>query len=200
MSTYKECECALTDEPKQTEHNPKLTVPSFRQLLADLWRAIKTPPGRNLPKCLAIALVYSLAALAIGFSSGIYTVQLVDIQKFWFLPLTLFMFPSIPEEFFFRGLLIPRNAIELPWQRSVAYVVFSAFAFTIWHPLNALTINPSAQPFFLDVYFLIIVFLLGIACGLSYLLSRSIWIPVLIHWLTVVVWVLFLGGRNLVLE
>jgi predicted Abi (CAAX) family protease len=175
-------------------------VPSFRQLLADLWLAIKTFPGKNLPKCLGIVLIYGLAALAIGFSSGIYTVQSLDIQKFWFLPLTLLLFPSIPEELFFRGLLIPRNAIDLPWERSVAYVVFSAFAFTIWHPLNALTINPSAQEFFLNFYFLIIVFLLGIGCGLSYLLSQSIWVPVLIHWLTVVVWVLFLGGRNLVLE
>ena len=185
-------------EPKPL--NPQLTVPSFRQLLADLWLAIKTPPGKNFSQCLGIVLVYSLAALTIGFSTGIYTVQMLDIQKFFFLPLTLLLFPSIPEEFFFRGLLIPRNAVELPWQRSVAYVLFSAFAFTIWHPLNALTINPTAQQFFLDAYFLIIVFLLGIACGLSYLLSRSIWVPVLIHWLTVVVWVMFLGGRNLVLE
>lgn len=192
-----ESESTLTDEPKL---NPELTVPSFRQQLADLWQAIKTPPGKNFPKWSGILMVYSLAALAIGFSSGIYTVQLVDLNRFWFLPLTLFLFPSIPEEFFFRGLLIPRNGIELPWQRSVAYVVFSAFAFTIWHPLNAITINPTAKPFFLDIYFLIIVFLLGITCGLSYLLSRSIWVPVLIHWLTVVVWVLFLGGRNLVLE
>jgi predicted Abi (CAAX) family protease len=175
-------------------------VPGFRQQLADLWLAIKTPPGRNFSKCLTIVFVYGIAALAIGFSSGIYTVQLLDVEKFWFLPMTLFLFPSIPEEFFFRGLLIPRNAVELPWQRSVAYVVFSAFAFTIWHPLNALTINTTAQPFFLDFSFLIIVFLLGIACALSYMLSRSIWMPVLIHWLTVVMWVLFLGGRNLVLE
>ena len=190
----------MTNEPKLSASIAKISVPSFRQLLADLWSAIKTPPGNNFAKCLGIVLAYSLAALAIGFASGIYTVQLLDIAKFWYLPLALLLFPSIPEEFFFRGLLIPRNAIDLPWQRSVAYVIFSAFAFTVWHPLNALTINPTAQPFFLDAYFLTIVFLLGIACGTSYLLSRSIWVPVLIHWLTVVVWVLFLGGRNLVLE
>jgi len=191
---------ALTNDPKPTELNSALAVPRFRQLLADLWAAIKTAPGKEYLKCVWIVLAYSLAALIIGFTSGIYIVQPLDIQKYWFLPLTLFLFPSIPEEFFFRGLLIPRNAIELPWQRWVAYVVFSAFAFTIWHPLNALTINPTAQPFFLAPFFLIIVFLLGLTCGLSYLLSRSIWVPVLIHWLTVVVWVFFLGGRNLVLE
>lgn len=190
----------MTNESKPSELNAKIPVPSFRQLLTDLSIAIKTPPGNRFTKCLGIALVYGIAALAIGFASGIYTFELLDVAKFWYLPLTLLLFPSIPEEFFFRGLLIPRNGLELPWQRSVSYVIFSAFAFTIWHPLNALTVNPTAQQFFLDPYFLTIVFLLGITCGVSYLLSRSIWVPVLIHWLTVVIWVLFLGGRNLVLE
>jgi len=176
------------------------TVPSFREQLGDLWTAIKTPPIRNVTKCLLITVAYSAAALVIGSASGLYQVQFLDLQQFWFLPLTLILFPAIPEEFFFRGFLIPRNAAELPWQRSAAYVIFSAFAFTVWHPLNALTINPTAQPFFLNAYFLAIVFLLGLACSISYVLSRSIWVPVLIHWLTVVVWVTSLGGRNLVLE
>ncbi len=162
---------------------------------------MRTLPGAaELVRCSGIMLVYGALALLIGFASGIYTVQQLDLQKFWFLPLTLLLFPAIPEEFFFRGLLIPRDAIDLPWQRSVTYVLFSAFAFTVWHPLNAVTVNPTAQAFFLNGYFLLIVFLLGIACGWTYLLSRSIWVPVLIHWLTVVIWVLFLGGRNLVLE
>ncbi len=155
---------------------------------------------RNLHLCIGMTLVYSMLALAIGFASDLYKVQLLDVSKFWFLPITLLLFPSIPEELFFRGLLIPRNAAELPWQRSAAYVVFSAFAFTLWHPLNALTVNPTAQPFFCNVYFLIICFLLGLTCGASYLASRSIWVPVIIHWLTVIVWVFALGGRNLVLE
>ncbi|WP_366517676.1 CPBP family glutamic-type intramembrane protease [uncultured Marinobacter sp.] len=46
----------------------------------------------------------------------------------------------------------------------------------------------------------IIVGDMGITCGYAYVLSRSIWVPVIIHWVTVTVWVLFLGGRNLVLE
>ncbi len=162
--------------------------------------ATKTLPTRNATKCLLITAAYSVAALAIGFATGLYHFQFLDLQKFWFLPVTLILFPAIPEEFFFRGLLIPRNAADLSWQRSAAYVIFSAFAFTVWHPLNALTINPSAQPFFLNPFFLAIVFLLGLACSVSYLLSRSIWVPVFIHWLTVVVWVTSLGGRNLVLE
>jgi predicted Abi (CAAX) family protease len=190
----------LTNEPQTPQLSAQDTVPSFRQQLADLGQAIQKPPTGNFIKWAGIAVAYSLAALAIGFATDIYSVQFLDIQKFWFLPLTLLIFPSIPEEFFFRGMLIPRNALELPWQRTTAYVLFSAIAFTLWHPLNALTLNTTAQPFFLNIYFLMIVFLLGIACSLSYVLSRSIWAPVLIHWSTVLVWVLCLGGRNLVLE
>lgn len=175
-------------------------MPTFREQLTDLWAGIKAPPTRNITQCVIITVAYSLAALLIGFPTGLYQVQFLDLQKFWFLPLTLILFPAIPEEFFFRGLLIPRNAAELSWQRSAAYIIFSAFAFTVWHPLNALTINPTAQPFFLNPFFLLIVFLLGLACSTSYVLSRSIWVPVIIHWLTVVVWVTSLGGRNLVIE
>jgi predicted Abi (CAAX) family protease len=41
-----------------------------------------------------------------------------------------------------------------------------------------------------DPRFLVQVTLLGLACSLAYLVSGSIWPPVLIHWLTVVVWLL----------
>ncbi len=40
-------------------------------------------------------IAYSVAALGIGFATGIYSVQLLDFAKFWFLPLTLLLFPSI---------------------------------------------------------------------------------------------------------
>jgi predicted Abi (CAAX) family protease len=77
---------------------------------------------------------------------------------------------------------------------------WSTLLFVAWHPLNALTINPSAPALFLDPAFLLISAALGITCGYSYVVSKSLWVPVLIHWATVVVWVFFLGGRNLVLE
>jgi predicted Abi (CAAX) family protease len=80
------------------------------------------------------------------------------------------------------------------------FTLLSAILFTLWHPLNALTINSGAQAFFYDPYFLAIVFFLGIVCSLTYILSRSLWVPIIIHWLTVVVWVIFLGGRNLLLK
>jgi uncharacterized protein len=171
----------------------------IRRRSSDLWLAIQTAPTTGWKAWLPCVLMYAAIALSIGFASGVYSVQLLDIEKFWFLPVTLLLFPSIPEELFFRGLLIPRDCQG--WNRRTAfYIILSATAFTLWHPLNAMTINPTAQPFFLDLAFLVIVLLLGVTCALSYILSKSFWVPVGIHWLTVVIWVILLGGRNLVLE
>jgi len=184
----------------EADVNTKPTDGFLRSRSSDFWQAAKTGPAKNIGIWLVIVATYSIAALTIGFSFGIYHIQPLDLGKFWFLPLTLVLFPCIPEEFVFRAMLLPLDLAAGTWQRTTGYVLFSATAFTLWHPLNALTINPTAQPFFLNVPFLVIVFLLGVACSLSYILSRSFWVPVAIHWTTVVVWVLFLGGRNLVLE
>jgi predicted Abi (CAAX) family protease len=105
------------------------------------------------------------------------------------LPIILFIFPSFLEESFFRGILIPINTEEKGKKKIIFYISLSTLSFVLWHPLNALTINPAAKIFFLDPYFLLITCLLGITCSFSYIYSRSLWLPVLIHWTTVVVWV-----------
>jgi predicted Abi (CAAX) family protease len=113
--------------------------------------------------------------------------------------LILFVFPSFLEEAVFRGILVPNNSRE----RGTAYIIKvalgSSVVFMLWHPFNALTINPRARDIFLDPAFLLITFLLGLTSSLTYIFSRSLWTPVIIHWLTVLLWVYFLGGHNLVL-
>jgi predicted Abi (CAAX) family protease len=115
------------------------------------------------------------------------------------LPLWLLIFPSILEEAFFRGVLIPNNTKEKGFGHVVFYTLLSTSVFILWHPLGALTINPVAREIFLNPSFLFIVFCLGLICSLSYIYSKSLWWPIAIHWLTVLLWVLFLGGHNLVL-
>ncbi len=145
-------------------------------------------------------ILFTVVSLGIGIGSDLFQFQFLDISRFWFLPVTLFVFPCLLEELFFRGLLIRRDVLDEGVFRTIAQIVFSSIAFTLWHPLNAWTINKSAQPFFFNPWFLTITFLLGLTCGYAYVRSRSIWTPILIHWLTVLTWVLFLGGRNLILE
>ena len=86
------------------------------------------------------------------------------------------------------------------WPAASRAILLSTLAFVAWHPFNALLFNHSAIPLFLDPWFLVITAALGVTCGYGYVVSRSIWVPVIIHWSTVCAWVLLLGGRNLVLE
>jgi len=165
----------------------------------NLLKGLKTPPRHAVGFSLIVTLAYIPIALLIGFNSGLLSVQVMDSNLIYAMPFILIVFPSLFEEILFRGLIIPINTRDKGMKSIIFYTLLSSVIFVLWHPFNALTINPAAQEIFLDGYFLVIAFFLGIACSLAYIMSRSLWAPVLIHWLTVVVWVCFLGGHNLML-
>ena len=64
----------------------------------------------------------------------------------------------------------------------------------IYHPVNALTFFPQGREIFFNPIFLSLATALGIACTVTYWQTGSLWIPVLIHWLAVVVWLVYFGG------
>jgi membrane protease YdiL (CAAX protease family) len=143
---------------------------------------------------------FIVIAFGYGYVSGLLEIKLIRSNFILILPFTLFVFPALLEEIVFRGLLIPIDTKNKDELQIVKYIAISTIAFVLWHPLNALTINQGAQLYFLDGRFLFITTILGITCSYTYIYTKSIWIPVTIHWLTVIVWVFLLGGRNLVLE
>ena len=171
-----------------------------RYVQRNLGRSFCTSPFRAPPVAWVPPILFAAAAAAAGFASGLLRWQPLSSPVAPILPFTLFVFPSLLEEVFFRGLLIPRDALDRSRGYAAAAIGWSTLAFVAWHPLNALTVNPTANPLFLDPAFLAIAAALGAACGASYVLSRSLWLPVLIHWAAVLAWVLALGGRNLLLE
>ena len=116
------------------------------------------------------------------------------------LPVSLFFIPSLFEEIFFRGFLLPHRASKIPAKPLFLYALFSISAFIVWHPINAMTINPLAYPMFTNPVFLSLAALMAIACTITYLKTGSLWVPIGIHWLTVLAWVFFLGGRNCFLD
>jgi len=169
-------------------------------LKKNLLQGFKVSPFRAPLKSSMLVPVYVCASLIIGFHAGLFSVGIIDHPMSVVLPFSLFVFPSLLEEAFFRGVIIPNNAFTRSKNRIAAYITISTAAFVLWHPVNALTINTTAAELFLNPVFLLIVALLGITCSVSYILSRSLWTPIIIHWLTVAVWVFFLGGRNILLE
>lgn len=165
----------------------------------NLLTGLKTPPRDGFMLSLMLTIAYSVIALFTGFAANLFEVGLVESKFLFLLPLSLLIFPSLLEEAFFRGVLIPNNTKEKGYGYIVFYTLLSTAVFILWHPLGALTINPVARGIFLNPSFLFIVFCLGLVCSLSYIYSRSLWWPIAIHWLTVLLWVLLLGGHNLVL-
>ncbi|WP_339136310.1 MAG: CPBP family glutamic-type intramembrane protease [Candidatus Electrothrix sp. GW3-4] len=166
----------------------------------NLTKGYRISPRKEVKTSFALILLFALIALAVGNAGNLFSFQIVDGKTACIALFSLFLFPALLEESFFRGLIIPLNTRQRGKQTILLFTLLSATLFTLWHPLNALTINPGAQVFFCDPYFLVIVFCLGMACSLSYISSQSLWVPIIIHWLTVVIWVLFLGGRNLLLQ
>ena len=138
--------------------------------------------------------------LLIGLGSGVLRISSVEYSNAIRLAIAMWFFPSLLEEFVFRGLLIPRHAADKGNSKAAAYVLISTALFVIWHPINAWLFNTTARAFFYDPVMLLIIALMGLCCGISYVLTRSLWIPVSIHWLTIVAWVFLLGGHSMLGE
>jgi predicted Abi (CAAX) family protease len=171
--------------------------------LIDVRRGLITlPKGSAILFSMVVFLIYMAFALSIGFCSGFFSIEILqtDIWVMLALPIFLFFVPSLVEEIVFRGLLLPHRSRGISNKPLFFYSVFSIVVFVAWHPINAMTINPTAYAMFTDPVFLCLAALMAIACTITYLKTGSIWVPIAIHWLTVVVWVFFLSGRNFVLD
>ena len=76
----------------------------------NLLQGLRVSPFRVPLKSLIPVPIYLCASLAIGFYAGLFSVGVIDYPMSVVLPLSLFVFPSLLEEAFFRGVLIPNNA------------------------------------------------------------------------------------------
>lgn len=171
--------------------------------LIDCKRGLVTvPKGPDILFSLVVFLLYMAVAVPIGFVSGFFKtgVLTANIWVMIALPVSLFFIPSLFEEVFFRGFLLPHRERKIPAKPMFLYALFSIAAFIAWHPINAMTINPLAHYLFTNPVFLCLAALMAIACTITYLKTGSLWVPIALHWLTVLAWVFFLGGRNCVLD
>lgn len=143
--------------------------------------------------CLVLFGVYAPFALLIGWSTGFCRLEFMKAPA-WSIavtPIALLVAPSLVEEFFFRAVLLPHPVEPISPKARFFWISFSLTAYVAMHPINGLT---SGRSMFLDPTFLVLATLLGIVCTVTYLKSGSIWPPILFHWFTVVVWIMFLGG------
>jgi uncharacterized protein len=168
--------------------------------LRDLRGALTTiPDWRTWRTCALVYGFFLAAALPIGLLSGLLrpTTPRVSAGDMAGAGVLLFVQPVLVEEIVFRGLLLPRHGGSMRRGR-LAIVAGTALAmYVASHPINAWLFRPQVLELFASPAYLVLVALLGLACTVTYLISRSIWPPVAVHWLTVATWIWFLGGQTL---
>ncbi|MEM6502988.1 MAG: CPBP family glutamic-type intramembrane protease [Cyanobacteria bacterium P01_C01_bin.89] len=106
------------------------------------------------------------------------------------------LFPCFAEELIFRVLLLPvkNNLISIKVKLLLGAVSLTAYVAS--HPINATLFYKQASETFINPFFLFSTTVLGIACTFAYTISGSIWTPIAIHWITVIGWLLALGGYS----
>lgn len=141
----------------------------------------------------ALVPFYVVLALSLGLGSGQLDPAWPSLAKALILPPLLVIFPSLIEEFFYRGILLPTSLRTASATKRFAAATGSTALYVAAHPISPL-LGLSTSDFFLDPRMLVIVAALGYTCAYAYLRSGSLRAPILIHWVTVVVWNLLFSG------
>jgi predicted Abi (CAAX) family protease len=168
--------------------------PWLSAIVLRLWAGFTTIPTGLWQSCGLLA-VYGLVAILWGRGAGFIAWQ----QHRWTgedfrLAGQLFFAPALIEEIVFRCLLLPHRIEAASLTRTAIAILFSTLLFILYHPVNALTFYSPGRPTFWDWRFLALAGLLGLVCALVYQIAGSIWLPVLMHWLVVSIWIIWGGG------
>ena len=175
---------------------PFTDIPVISIMLGRLMAALPLPSLSGWAIAGGILLVYGAIALPLGFASGFLRfdfslrLRLHSHQILW-----LFFLPALVEELIFRVWLLAHPTEAVTTMTWLMWAAISLVLFIIYHPLNALTFYRAGNPIFLNIVFLSLAALLGIACTVAYILTGSMWTAVVIHWLVVTIWLFCLGGK-----
>lgn len=168
----------------------------FPLLLARPAGALTAPFGlAQLGTVVALAGLYGLLAIPLGLASGLLRPPWRGLTTRTWLQLagSLLLMPALMEEGIFRVLLLPRPLSDLELKAQLAWAGLSVGLFVLYHPVAGRLWYPPGRPLFEQARFLLPCSLLpcsllGAICVIAYGWSGSLWAPVLIHWLTVLIW------------
>jgi uncharacterized protein len=168
--------------------------------VTDLQEALTTVPrSRTWLACALVFALFVACAAPIGILSGLLRpgVPHVSAKEAVTTALLIFLQPALVEEIVFRGLLLPRDARSVRGRRLLLIAGGALAIYVASHPINAMLFRPDVLHVFGSPAYLVLTTLLGTACTVAYFISKSIWPPVAIHWVTVLMWLWFLGGEAL---
>jgi uncharacterized protein len=164
----------------------------FHRLKYRLYAGFVTRPQRkDLVFAIVCLVLYGVLYLPIGLSVGFLQWHPNPNPWQWLnVMLAALIMPGLNEELVYRVILIPHPTEPIGPISRQRLIGLSWILFLLAH------LSPWSPAFFHQPPFLIGAGLLGILCTLSYLQSRSIWMPILIHWTIVVNWLLVWGGLD----
>ncbi len=161
-------------------------------VLPKLHQAFFTLPQRgDWGVGLGLLVVYAAVALLWGVRSSLLRWQPVtDLPTIATTLGIALVVPALLEETLFRVILLPSpNHPHFYLWASLGLILF-----ILAHPLNALLFFPHRKSTFFNPHFLALAGLLGLICTIAYQRSSSLWLPVLLHWIPVGIWLLLWGG------
>ncbi|MBS0297504.1 MAG: CPBP family intramembrane metalloprotease [Proteobacteria bacterium] len=154
-------------------------------------RAVQTlPSGRDWLECALALIIVGAVAAPLGLMTGLLHVEPHPWAVILKTAAVALFIPAIGEELAFRALLVPDRS-EAP--RALWAIVGSTAVFTGWHVFETLW-QPEHRTLFLRPDFLAWAAWLGVWCAILRRRSGSVWPGVVLHWLTVVAWIGWLGG------
>jgi predicted Abi (CAAX) family protease len=154
------------------------------------------PDWRAWGRCALAYGIFLCCALPLGLLTGLLRASVPHVAPAVMLGTSaiVFVHPAFVEELIFRVLLLPRETATIRRGRLTVMAVAALALYVASHPLNAILFRPQLRSLFESSAYLSLAALLGATCTAAYWISRSIWPPVLIHWLTVLVWLYLFGG------
>jgi len=175
-------------------------IPPISTLLRRFSDALFTPlTTRGIGLCLALVGIYAAVTLPQGLRSGFLTRRWPPSSpgRLALNAASLLVMPALGEELLFRVALLPHPLEGVGLVSTLLWGALSVGLFTAYHPLASRLWYPAGRRVFSDPRFLVPCALLGLICVLAYQASGSLWLPLLLHWVVVVVWLEVLGGRRL---
>ena len=138
-------------------------------------------------------LTFAAVMGVFGVLTGLFTISITaDYSALLRIAVIAFVLPAFVEELVFRGPLIwlaDHGSSELPLAAALSLLLF-----VLWHPFNAALFLTDAREVFSDWRFLTAATMLGVVATWLALRTRSLWPPIVFHWIVVVGWKALLGG------
>jgi predicted Abi (CAAX) family protease len=155
------------------------------------------PTGTDWLILISSLILYGLLAYPVAIRSGFArrASSSRSLQERVILGLRTLLHPSLFEEAFYRGLLLPPLDTPLPENSDLAWLVLSLFLFILAHPINGL-LRREARATFTHPGFLLLAGLMGCINSLLYWSTGSLWPSVLLHWIVVYLWFDRFGGEQ----